>query len=119
MLEYVAVEHPVARVISDECDLAAALRLEQYRIAQSIPGQDAEHMAVQVDRVMPRGLVHELEHAGLSSLQRHERGMVRMLRGRLPVHGPVNTLVLRLLRHCAHRTADYHDPAPLPLPHAR
>src|SRR5262245_2086713 len=118
MLEYVAVEHPVARVISDECDLAAALRLEQYRIAQSIPGQDAEHVAVQVDRVMPRGLVHELEHAGLSSLQRHERGMVRMLRGRLPVHGAVKTLVLLLVRHCAHRATAEHDAVPLRLSRA-
>src|SRR3546814_2695884 len=81
VLEDVAVDHPVARVVGDERDLDALVRRHQHRVLplamagrRPVAAQHPEGMAVQMDRVMPGGVVVQSQigraHVELQSLMR-------------------------------------------------
>src|SRR3546814_4196340 len=71
MLQDVTVEHPVARVVGDEGDLHAFPRAHQHGVLpcsvarrRAVAAQHPEGVAVQMNRMVPSGVVGELEHAG-------------------------------------------------------
>ena len=71
-----------------------------------ISREHAEHVAVEVDRVMPCRLVHELDAVRMPAAQRENRRAVVLVLGeRLAVHGPEESLVLALARQRPHHAA--------------
>src|SRR3546814_4128759 len=68
VLEDVAMEHTVTGVVGDECDLDPLARAHQHGVLplpmsgrHAVPAQHSERVAVQVDLVVPVGVVGELE----------------------------------------------------------
>ncbi len=78
------MEHPVAGVVGDKGYLGALARRDQHRVAplavlgrRAIPRDHAERVTVEVDRVVPGGLVVDSEDVGLASRERENRLHVR------------------------------------------
>ena len=97
MVGDVAMEHPVAGVISDEGDFNGLARRHQHRIPPlptrvgfAVAADDTEAVAVQMHRVPPRSLVAQRQYAGLAPFERNERRHTRLAIAshRHAVHGP-------------------------------
>src|SRR5262245_10897443 len=85
MLQDVAMDHPVAGIVGDEGDFDVLLRRNQYRVTPlpigrcpAVARDDAEGMAMQMNRMVERSVVLELEYIGAPAFQKQQR-LVGML----------------------------------------